>query len=242
MKKRIYAAFALILCAAVFLASCDAPKLQLSLSTTAAITLRVGDVSEEFALDVTAEEEWDASHVRAVVSNASVIRVECEKRAGDGSHLYFRVIALQRGVAELYFESLDGEVRTSALSVLVEKSASVSDDDSESGSEDTGSSDGTEDAGGESDSTGETDEETEGGEDTDTSGDSEGDEETLPETGEGEDSTECAYVLNTNSKKIHYPTCHTIKNLKAENRAETSKTVEELKLEGYTTCGVCKPN
>lgn len=47
------------------------------------------------------------------------------------------------------------------------------------------------------------------------------------------------YVLNTNSKKIHTPTCRYAENKYREN---TNKTLDELKGEGYTACGTCKPS
>ena len=49
------------------------------------------------------------------------------------------------------------------------------------------------------------------------------------------------YVLNTSSssKKIHLPTCRYADNKYREN---TNKTLDELKAEGYTPCGTCKPS
>lgn len=49
------------------------------------------------------------------------------------------------------------------------------------------------------------------------------------------------YVLNTSSssKKIHLPTCRYADN---KNRENTNKTLDELKAEGYTPCGTCKPS
>ena len=49
------------------------------------------------------------------------------------------------------------------------------------------------------------------------------------------------YVLNTNTMKIHYSNCSSVKTIKPENYAETTKTVSELKAQGYTPCGKCKP-
>lgn len=52
---------------------------------------------------------------------------------------------------------------------------------------------------------------------------------------------EITYVLNTNTKKIHKPTCTHAKNLSAEKRKETDLTKEELIAQGYSPCGTCKP-
>jgi len=47
------------------------------------------------------------------------------------------------------------------------------------------------------------------------------------------------YILNTKSKKIHYPSCRTIKNMSEENKQEYVGDKEALFDEGYTECGVC---
>ncbi len=48
-----------------------------------------------------------------------------------------------------------------------------------------------------------------------------------------------AYILNTNSKKIHLATCSYAASISDANRASTRKSLDELKAEGYTCCGVC---
>jgi DNA-entry nuclease len=53
---------------------------------------------------------------------------------------------------------------------------------------------------------------------------------------------ECKYVLNTNSKKIHKPTCGNVKTISEKNRKETDKSIEELLEEGYTKGGCCNPS
>ena len=52
---------------------------------------------------------------------------------------------------------------------------------------------------------------------------------------------EVTYILNTNSKKIHRPNCSAVNNMKAQNKEETYKSIEELEAEGYAPCGICKP-
>lgn len=56
------------------------------------------------------------------------------------------------------------------------------------------------------------------------------------DTAEGED-----YVLNTNTKKFHRPTCKSVKQMKEKNKAEYTGTREELINRGYSPCGNCKP-
>ena len=49
------------------------------------------------------------------------------------------------------------------------------------------------------------------------------------------------YVLNTNTKKFHYPSCASASLISEKNRGESNKTRDELIAEGYSPCGVCKP-
>ena len=49
------------------------------------------------------------------------------------------------------------------------------------------------------------------------------------------------YILNTNTKKFHRPSCSSIASMKEENRQEFAGTREELKAQGYEPCGNCKP-
>lgn len=59
------------------------------------------------------------------------------------------------------------------------------------------------------------------------------------ETEPYEASAGTAYVLNTNSKKIHLPSCESVQDTAAKNRKETDKTLEELIREGYSPCKRC---
>jgi DNA-entry nuclease len=73
-------------------------------------------------------------------------------------------------------------------------------------------------------------------------GDGEGDGE-----GEGDattpDDSEITYILNTSksSMKIHKPTCSKVPE-KEENKLETTRSLEELIEDGYSPCGICKPD
>ena len=57
--------------------------------------------------------------------------------------------------------------------------------------------------------------------------------------GEGAGDGSVTYVLNTDGKKIHLPTCYHAQNMKEENKEETNKTLEELLAENYEPCGIC---
>lgn len=49
------------------------------------------------------------------------------------------------------------------------------------------------------------------------------------------------YVLNTNTKKFHYPSCKSAKTIKDKNRDEYTGTRDELIAMGYSPCGNCDP-
>ena len=65
--------------------------------------------------------------------------------------------------------------------------------------------------------------------------DDSGDSDDVGNVGNGE----VTYIINTNSKKIHLTTC---RYATSNNTKETTKSLEELLAENYTTCGVCKPD
>lgn len=49
------------------------------------------------------------------------------------------------------------------------------------------------------------------------------------------------YILNTNTKKFHYPTCSSVSNMKEENKQEFLGKRDEVISHGYSPCGRCKP-
>jgi len=49
------------------------------------------------------------------------------------------------------------------------------------------------------------------------------------------------YILNTNTKKIHRPTCSSVGQMKELNKQTYEGTVEELENMGYTPCKKCDP-
>ena len=54
-----------------------------------------------------------------------------------------------------------------------------------------------------------------------------------------EDPAEETFILNTNSMKIHLPTCDSVKDMKEKNRKEYTGTIRELKEMGYRPCRLC---
>ena len=68
-------------------------------------------------------------------------------------------------------------------------------------------------------------------------GEGDGDETDIPDT-DG-----ITYILNTKSKKIHLSSCQYAKNIKEENKQETTKSLKALtEQDGYSACGTCKPD
>ena len=49
-----------------------------------------------------------------------------------------------------------------------------------------------------------------------------------------------SYVLNTNSKKIHYASCSSVDDMKESNKAFTNDYDQAI-ADGYKPCGRCKP-
>jgi competence protein ComEC len=66
----------------------------------------------------------------------------------------------------------------------------------------------------------------------------------VPPAPEDPASTETAakWVLNTNTKKIHYPDCRSVPQISESNRSASVKTIAELEEEGFSACGICKPH
>lgn len=49
------------------------------------------------------------------------------------------------------------------------------------------------------------------------------------------------YILNTSTKKIHYPDCKSVKQMSEKNKKTTTESRESLISQGYTPCGNCNP-
>ncbi len=54
-------------------------------------------------------------------------------------------------------------------------------------------------------------------------------------------STAGSYVLNTNSKKFHYPTCSSAGDMSQKNRKDVSMTRDEIIAQGFVPCKRCNP-
>lgn len=49
------------------------------------------------------------------------------------------------------------------------------------------------------------------------------------------------YILNTSTKKIHYPDCNSVKQMKEKNKKTTTESRDSLIAQGYSPCGNCRP-
>ncbi len=49
------------------------------------------------------------------------------------------------------------------------------------------------------------------------------------------------YILNTSTKKIHYPDCNSVKQMKDKNKKSTNQSRDSLISQGYSPCGNCRP-
>lgn len=50
-----------------------------------------------------------------------------------------------------------------------------------------------------------------------------------------------SYVLNTRSKRFHYPTCSGVSAMSEKNREDVETARSDLIAQGYVPCGTCKP-
>lgn len=49
------------------------------------------------------------------------------------------------------------------------------------------------------------------------------------------------YVVNVNNKKVHLPSCSSVKNIKEQNKKTVTDSLAHLIQEGYTPCNTCLP-
>lgn len=52
---------------------------------------------------------------------------------------------------------------------------------------------------------------------------------------------EVSYILNTNTRKFHFPSCSSVKQMKEKNRQEYTGTRDEVTSMGYEPCQNCNP-
>ena len=52
---------------------------------------------------------------------------------------------------------------------------------------------------------------------------------------------EYKYILNTNSKKIHYHNCSSISTMAEKNKQGYNGSVSDMLAQGYTACKTCNP-
>lgn len=55
------------------------------------------------------------------------------------------------------------------------------------------------------------------------------------------ETSQANYILNTNTKKFHYPSCSSVDDMKEKNKQEFYGTRDEAVAQGYSPCGRCKP-
>ena len=60
-------------------------------------------------------------------------------------------------------------------------------------------------------------------------------------TFDSNDDSVTTYILNTNTKKFHYPDCDSVNDMKEKNKQEFTGSREEVIEMGYSPCGRCEP-
>lgn len=58
---------------------------------------------------------------------------------------------------------------------------------------------------------------------------------------DGFDASRYAYILNTNTRRIHRPDCPSVEDMKAANREGFDGTREEAEARGFVPCGRYNP-
>ena len=65
--------------------------------------------------------------------------------------------------------------------------------------------------------------------------------EVTPDSDDQPEQTGKTYVLNTNTKKFHKPSCYHVEKIIPENYEEYVGTASEVEAMGYVGCKTCKP-
>lgn len=65
--------------------------------------------------------------------------------------------------------------------------------------------------------------------------------EIIPDRNNTTEETSASYVLNTNTKKFHYPTCSSVRDMAEHNKAFYDGTRDEVLNMGYEPCKRCNP-
>ena len=62
-----------------------------------------------------------------------------------------------------------------------------------------------------------------------------------PEQKTGMDDPEGTYILNTNTRRFHYPSCDSVADMKEKNKDVSTESRVDIIEQGYQPCGRCKP-
>lgn len=64
----------------------------------------------------------------------------------------------------------------------------------------------------------------------------------LPDTGQNDITvSDATYILNTNTKKFHYPSCSSVKRMSEKNKSGFNGSRDKLISQGYSPCENCNP-
>ena len=56
-----------------------------------------------------------------------------------------------------------------------------------------------------------------------------------------DDASGTTYILNTRSKKFHYPYCNSVSKMSEKNKKSSHESREQLIKQGYQPCKNCNP-
>ncbi len=176
-----------------------------------ALELEVGESDRSYFTVEFEGEELSPDDIVFVSSDESVATITFDSQALS-SYVYYNIEAVGAGIANVHVETVDGLVKSEAITVTVSE------------------------------------EETTTEAETTTEVTTEKITETTKKQTTAEKKTESAnapvsdivYVLNTSRMKIHYKSCPSVKEIAADNYAETDDYDGAI-ADGYSPCGRCKP-
>lgn len=242
---------------------------ELEITAPVQLELLIGDTSEDAdGVRVTGMKDWQLSDVTVVIEDPTIVAVEYEKSVKSAMFIGFKIVALKAGSTRITFETRDGRVKSNPMTVTVSHPFSSIEllENAEiflNGLTDTREvpfevkKDGVavscpDDLIFVSDDPSvvtvayATDED--GADVCLLTPVSYGDTYVSVQSSDGEISSErikvtvtepADFILNISTKKIHYPTCHTIKNMNPENRKAVYGSADSYLDDGYTHCNTC---
>lgn len=225
------------------------PELVFPSSVEREITLNVGEMVVNSYIMYKGLVDFSANDIIFVSSNPEVVSVEISSQEFP-IYTYFDIKAISVGESIIHAEARDGTIFSELIKVTVieatanetstEAMESIPTLESELETTETSLSEPTTENELSDTITLETHFETDAAESKTPEVESVTETKTEKVTEKSELSVSETYVLNTSSKKFHYPTCSFVKRMKDENKQNYTGSRDSLIAKGYSACKTCK--